>query len=469
MEEYGQKLFGVHRHWAEADKILRTDIRTGDNAAKRKMLGPLDSKEPYQYQIGDWGFIRDALKALSRVSPTEYLVVSQTGHDEETVLLIRGFDMSKLTDGVKFVLCQPVVMKTTFTYRATSGATKNVLVAESSNEEVEKAFAKAQKEAARKLAAVESARLAQERELQARMESRRKLNTRVWTDTASKKTITAEFIYCVGDKIKLKKEDGTVVLLPIEHLSGEDQEWVRNWPELIRNWTKAKTLQPEVETSVEKQPVVVEPMKERAVSQPMNLPPPAQQTSEDSAILLGKWRVSSAGGYHAAWTFLENGVVLSTAGSKKGTWRMEKTAVHIAWEAQAWDTFNRPLNVGRTTGDSWLGKAAIVAVKIGSSENLIVSPESPATDNRSRWVSETYPNTAFIHRRDKQWAQIDTKTQKTVYNDMVEKSRSPKYIELFFPTRNQTYRLSAKRMELKGASGWSWAHNGHWENESSRP
>jgi len=84
-------------------------------------------------------------------------------------------------------------------------------------------------------------------------------------------------------------------------------------------------------------------------------------------------------------------------------------------------------------------------------------------DNRSRWVSETYADTAFIHVRGKQWTQIDTKKQKTVYSDITEISRSPKFIELFFPTRNEKYRLSAKRMELKGNSGWSWSHNGHWE------
>lgn len=81
-------------------------------------------------------------------------------------------------------------------------------------------------------------------------------------------------------------------------------------------------------------------------------------------------------------------------------------------------------------------------------------------------MSESYPNVAFVHHHGKQWAQIDTKTQKTVYDDISETSRSPEYIELYFPKRNETYRLSAKRMEVKGASGWSWAHNGHWENKS---
>ena len=43
---------------------------------------------------------------------------------------------------------------------------------------------------------------------------------------------------------------------------------------------------------------------------------------------------------------MKDGVVLSTNGTKQGTWKLAETVVHVTWIAQAWDTFNRPLNAG---------------------------------------------------------------------------------------------------------------------------
>jgi hypothetical protein len=110
------------------------------------------------------------------------------------------------------------------------------------------------------------------------------------------------------------------------------------------------------------------------------------------------------------------------------------------------------------------GRVFVLAQKTGGEAGPPAPPAEPRApgDARSRWVSETYPNTAFVHVRDKEWVQVDAKTGKTAL-PITETSRSSEFIELFFPTRNETYRLAAKRMELKGKDGWGWAHNGHWE------
>ena len=84
----------------------------------------------------------------------------------------------------------------------------------------------------------------------------------------------------------------------------------------------------------------------------------------DLRLLIGTWEVKSAGGYNARWTFLPDGTVVSTRGTRKGTWSIRPEAVHITWGKKAWDTFHRPLNANRTSGDSWGGKGVVTAIKV---------------------------------------------------------------------------------------------------------
>jgi len=50
---------------------------------------------------------------------------------------------------------------------------------------------------------------------------------RVWTDSTGKHTIQAEFVEFKDGKIRLKKQDGNEVTIPIEMLSDTDRESVR--------------------------------------------------------------------------------------------------------------------------------------------------------------------------------------------------------------------------------------------------
>jgi hypothetical protein len=180
------------------------------------------------------------------------------------------------------------------------------------------------------------------------------------------------------------------------------------------------------------------------------------------ATLLGKWDVT-VGVYHATWTFLKNGTVLSNISNKPGTWKVDNSAVHVTWGAQAWDNFDLPLDPQNTIGDSWQGKRLVKAVKIETAGNTSTPLAVPQQDRRTRWISDTYTGTVFVWVQDRQWSQVDAGTRKTVYSGIRETARTPQYIELLFPTRNETYRLFDRQMHLKRANGWSWAHNGHWD------
>ncbi|HEY4760530.1 MAG TPA: SHD1 domain-containing protein [Thermoguttaceae bacterium] len=212
--ESGKKLFGTHKLWEEA-------IST-----KSPLLGPLSKKDPPDFQVGDWGFITSGLITISQVSKKEYLVLCKYKGDR--ILLIRGMDMTNITDDVEFILQHPVVIRTTYSYVAADGAKNTVLVAESNDAALEDAIAKTRDEEAKRQAVAESKHIEEKKILQAENEKRRKEATRIWTDSTSGYTIKAEFLSSTAGKVKLKKEDGSIATISLDKLSKEDQKWIRN-------------------------------------------------------------------------------------------------------------------------------------------------------------------------------------------------------------------------------------------------
>jgi hypothetical protein len=107
-----------------------------DTATGRTLFGtelPGDSSgglsnNPSDYKVGDSGPTSASFKAISKVSDTEYLL--QPRYKGAEAVLLRGFDMSKVTDGVQFILPHPITVSGTYSYTAVSGEKKTVLVLE---------------------------------------------------------------------------------------------------------------------------------------------------------------------------------------------------------------------------------------------------------------------------------------------------------------------------------------------------
>jgi len=75
--------------------------------------------------------------------------------------------------------------------------------------------------------------------------------------------------------------------------------------------------------------------------------------------------------------------------------------------------------------------------------------------------NETY-DTTFYQVQGDHWEEVNNKTKKIVLQATVT-TRTPEYIELFMPSRNETYRFSATKMELKkAANNYMWAATGRW-------
>ena len=88
----------------------------------------------------------------------------------------------------------------------------------------------------------------------------------------------------------------------------------------------------------------------------------SQPANPEITLLLGEWDIAYWS-YRGTWTFLKDGRVLSTNGPKEGKWSLEKSRVLIQWTEKAWDSFHRPLDSVKATGDSSLGMKLINAKK----------------------------------------------------------------------------------------------------------
>lgn len=52
-------------------------------------------------------------------------------------------------------------------------------------------------------------------------------DSRTWTDASGQFKIKADFVSYAAGQVKLKKADGSVIEIPMERLSEEDQKWIR--------------------------------------------------------------------------------------------------------------------------------------------------------------------------------------------------------------------------------------------------
>jgi len=133
--ETGRKLFGAPKvtHW-----------------------GTMHDKFPNAYAVGDWGEVGYAMKALCKVSDTEYLV--KPVYKGVQPVLLRGLDMSKVSDGVQFTLPHSVLITGTFSYKTVDGGLKTVMVLDTA--EMLKQADKLQADERAKIEAMEAEKIA---------------------------------------------------------------------------------------------------------------------------------------------------------------------------------------------------------------------------------------------------------------------------------------------------------------------
>ncbi len=193
--ESGRRLFGADERWSEAvDHIFAGSFFI-----------------PTKFKIGDWGCSKHVFKVLGKVSDNECLVLPT--YKEADVMLLRGFDMSKVTDGVEFILQYLVIIQDTHSYTTAAGAKKTVLVLERNDKKFH-----------------EMAEAAGKKVINDRRISRKATGdplARPWKDPTGKILAVARLIVYKGGEAHLELRDGTTMTVPLRGLSQEAQEWIR--------------------------------------------------------------------------------------------------------------------------------------------------------------------------------------------------------------------------------------------------
>lgn len=90
--------------------------------------GTLRNKSFTDFIIDDWGEVTGTLKIVQKLSETEAIVAPADNSGE--AMLLKGFDMARVSDGKEFILPKLVVIRRTFSYVTTRGVKKTVLVLE---------------------------------------------------------------------------------------------------------------------------------------------------------------------------------------------------------------------------------------------------------------------------------------------------------------------------------------------------
>jgi hypothetical protein len=251
----------------EQDKEKEVPFEEADEVVKYKRAmanGTLDIEPPLM-KIGDFGHYRAALLATSpKFSPKSTIIqvfadkilvhydwssvptwkrkAAQAGFSLSGIFCVEGIDTTGLVSNANWSPASNDVFdvtKTT-TYTSVDGGTSTVFVLTKVRPDRIKAYlairsqkmAEEEKERQQKAKefrekkATEDARIAREKE----EENERVENAkyREWNNI-NEESFEAKISGSVGDKVILKKRDGKSVIVPIENLSAQEQEFVNKW------------------------------------------------------------------------------------------------------------------------------------------------------------------------------------------------------------------------------------------------
>lgn len=202
MLKVGQELFGVDERWG-----------------KPEFDGTLNTKEPDDYQVGDWGSVRCFFSVAQKVASNALLAnPGDFRQDRHKALLLHGLDCSKVTDGARFILQRPVAITGAQSYKAVSGASKTVLVIECDESKVSKILAvQLKKDEEAGFRTWKYTAVSDKSSSKGKSTAKSKSSLVVW----------ARLVEFKGSKVQLEFKNGSPVTVPIEKLSQADQKYTR--------------------------------------------------------------------------------------------------------------------------------------------------------------------------------------------------------------------------------------------------
>ena len=202
----------------------------------------------------------DHLKVISVVDDSNLIVeydqrnwAMSVDHESSTThryisFWLKGFSTKGVVDDDNVTIPWVVDVTGTKKYTTSAGTQSTVLLiephqqtdkerkAEEEQRKADEQAAQKQQQAAEEAAkkerqAKEDAAQKRQKEKQAELDrnaAAEKALWRVWTDASGTHTMEARFKSMIGDQVKLLKRDGTQISVPLEKLSEEDREWIRD-------------------------------------------------------------------------------------------------------------------------------------------------------------------------------------------------------------------------------------------------
>ena len=350
----GRYLFGVDERWTAAF----------DSKGKSEFAGTLFIKQLPDFRVGDWGCSDDFYTVLQKLG--ENALLASTRAPVNDVVLLRGLDCSKVTDGVEFILQRPVFITGTHTYTALAGDSRTVLLIECDTDRVSKLMAaeveKKRTEArAREEALAESMRLEKARQEQQRAEeearqkqamqkeeARQKriedAKRRTWAFSDGSRQVDAKFVRLANGVVTLQSDDGKEFDIRWDRLSLEDQSFVRQ-----RRWMNIAATEPEHTT----QPSEPGPRPSEAKQVPEAKPDAAKSVVEDRR---SRWLNESYDTtvYHVQgtqWAELDNKTQKIKWNATETSRNDEYIEMYNSTRNQAWRFYERRMEL--RDGDQW--------------------------------------------------------------------------------------------------------------------
>ncbi len=174
---------------------------------------------PYPYRVIQ---VVDENNAIVEIN--YYPWVSRADMQQETVWM--KISTKGMADDKKYTTADYFKVAGTKKYDTAAGTTKTITMLETTENPNKAKIAAANAKAAEAKVKAAEAKTAADAKLKAERERRVKEDTRKWTSASGGNSITATFAGRIGDKIKLKKEDGTAITVSLDQLTEEDRDWV---------------------------------------------------------------------------------------------------------------------------------------------------------------------------------------------------------------------------------------------------
>lgn len=216
------------------ERWRRMMLRSSSPQVRKKLLAievPYAEPKEQMLQKGEIVLLMFDSSRIVQVIDKNTAIIGRNGRES---VWAEGFSTDGATDGDSCEINCPVIVHGTKQYATVTGATKTILairpfvcdpkVLDEAKKLAKKPAGESTPASKRKAEKEQEARAAKAKR---KPDEARAPKFRTWTDASGKFKITAKLKSAIAGNVELEREDGTVVTVPIDKLSEEDQAYLK--------------------------------------------------------------------------------------------------------------------------------------------------------------------------------------------------------------------------------------------------